>query len=506
MTISSTTRVAGPYTGNGTASAFPFAWKVFAAGDVNVYRTLTSTGVVTTLVLNSDYTVSLNVDQNSSPGGTVTLTGGNLATGTTLLIASDVANTQQVDLTNQGGFYPEVINDALDRATIQVQQVQEQVNRGIRYPDTEISLNAVLPKASDRANQYLAFDSNGAVDIGGAVPDQRYYGSKTSDPATRNDGTARQAGDLYFNSVSNVMKVFNGSAWDTVTTTPVDGDKGDITISGGGATYTIDNGAVTSAKLDTNIAVSGTLSVGSTASVTSDMTVGGDLTVTGNDIKASGGTTAITLSGADVAIAGDLTVTGNDIKSSGGTTVITLSSDDAAIAGDLTMTAGNVIVADTKGIDFSATANGSGTPTTEVLSDYEEGTWVPVYEAETGAFTTLTYTTQSGRYTKIGNMVIVSGIISTSNVAVGTAGGGMFIGGMPYPQSGTLASGTISLAINWNTDHPSNLEQDSGNSRMKMLYRSSANGGSIALAIGDFTTGATADRNRAAFTATYWTA
>jgi hypothetical protein len=170
------------------------------------------------------------------------------------------------------------------------------------------------------------------------------------------------------------------------------------------------------------------------------------------------------------------------------------------------MTAGNIILADTKGIDFSATANGSGTPTTEVLSDYEEGTWVPVYEAATGTFTTLTYTTQSGRYTKIGNMVIVSGIISTSNVVVGTAGGGMFIGGMPYPQSGTLASGTISLASNWNVDHPSNLEQDSGNSRMKIVYRSSANGGSIALAIGDFTTGATADRNRAAFTATYWTA
>ena len=262
MTISSTTRVAGPFTGNGTASAFPFAFKVFAAGDLDVLRTLTSTGVVTTLVLNSDYTVSLNADQNTSPGGTVTLTGGNLATGTTLLVASSVDNTQQVDLTNQGGFYPEVINDALDRATIQVQQVQGQANRGIRYPDTEISLNAVLPKASDRANQYLAFDSTGAVDIGGAVPAQRYYGSKTSDPATRNDGTARQAGDLYFNSVSNVMKVYNGSAWDTVTTTPVDGDKGDITISGGGATYTIDNGAVTSAKLNASLAITTSLTVG----------------------------------------------------------------------------------------------------------------------------------------------------------------------------------------------------------------------------------------------------
>ena len=245
MTISSTVRTAGPFT---SGSSFAFAFKVFAQADVAVYRTVTSTGVVTTLALNTDYTVSLSADQDTNPGGTVTLNTA-LAAGQSLLIVSAVANTQSTDITNQSGFYPDVINDALDRATVQVQQVQGQANRGIRYPATEISLNAELPKASDRANQYLAFDSNGEVDIGGAVPDQRYYGAKTADPATRNDGSARVAGDLYYNSVANTMKVFNGSAWDTVTTTPVDGDKGDITLSGGAATYTIDNDAVTTVKI-----------------------------------------------------------------------------------------------------------------------------------------------------------------------------------------------------------------------------------------------------------------
>ena len=43
--------------------------------------------------------------------------------------------------------------------------------------------------------------------------DDRYLGSKTSDPSVDNDGNALLAGALYFNSVSGVMKVYTGSAW-----------------------------------------------------------------------------------------------------------------------------------------------------------------------------------------------------------------------------------------------------------------------------------------------------
>jgi hypothetical protein len=519
-------------------------------------------------VLNTDYTVTLNGNQNTNPGGTVTLVAGPLASGFTLTLTSDLANLQPTDLTNQGGFYPEVINDSLDRATIQIQQLAGEVSRSIRAPLADGSPSMVLPPSDIRSNGFLAFDGNGLPTIqaaaSGAAPTSitrqvfSGTGSQTVFTLSTDPGAAGNSAQVFIGGVYQQRNTYtiNGTTL-TFTQAPVAGTNniefvnfligsgangvgivtltGDVTGSGTGTVpATIATNVVTLGKMQ-QIATDRLLGRDSAGTGNVEaLTVGGgiEFTTTGGirtsaftgDIAKTAGSVATTInagvvtpaklstgapswdSSSNLTIGGDLTVTGNDIKSSGGTTVITLSSDDAAIAGDLTMTAGNIILADTKGIDFSATGNGSGTPTTEVLSDYEEGTWVPVYEAETGAFTTLTYTTQSGRYTKIGNMVIVSGIISTSNVAVGTAGGGMFIGGMPYPQSGTLASGTISLAINWNTDHPSNLEQDSGNSRMKMLYRSSANGGSIALAIGDFTTGATADRNRAAFTATYWTA
>jgi Lon protease-like protein len=92
--------------------------------------------VETVLVLGTNYTASVNEDQNSSPGGTITLTAGALAAGFNLVITSDIENLQPTDLTNQGGFYPEVITDALDRATIQIQQLQEAVDRSAKLPIT----------------------------------------------------------------------------------------------------------------------------------------------------------------------------------------------------------------------------------------------------------------------------------------------------------------------------------------------------------------------------------
>ena len=43
--------------------------------------------------------------------------------------------------------------------------------------------------------------------------DDRFLGSKTSDPTLDNDGNALVAGSLYFNSVDGAMKVYTGSAW-----------------------------------------------------------------------------------------------------------------------------------------------------------------------------------------------------------------------------------------------------------------------------------------------------
>ena len=162
MTISGILRTAGPYIGNNTTTVFGFTFKVFAADQLVVIKLDTSTGVETTLTLITDYTVTLNGNQNSNPGGSITLPAV-LATGYNLTLTSNVANLQPTDLTNQGGFYPEVITDALDRATIQIQQMSDDVTRSIKAPlsDDPLTMDMTLPVVADRINKILAFDGTG---------------------------------------------------------------------------------------------------------------------------------------------------------------------------------------------------------------------------------------------------------------------------------------------------------------------------------------------------------
>jgi len=165
MTISSTNRIAGPFTGDGTTATFPFTFKVFEDSDLYVVTLNLSTGALTVLTLTTDYSVTLDADQDTNPGGSITLTAGNLATGLTLTITTDIAALQGVDLTNGGGFYPDVINGALDLLTILIQQLLDTAARSLQYPMGDTTTNAVLPSAAQRAGMVLAFDSNGNPEL-----------------------------------------------------------------------------------------------------------------------------------------------------------------------------------------------------------------------------------------------------------------------------------------------------------------------------------------------------
>ena len=97
--------------------------------------------------------------------------------------------------------------------------------------------------------------------------------------------------------------------------------------------------------------------------------------------------------------------------------------------------AGGATAADGVGIAFPATQSASSNA--NALDDYEEGTWTPTYLGETTAGST-TYTTQLGKYTKIGNVVYCNMQLSWS-AASGT--GYINIGGLPFSAvSGSLGT------------------------------------------------------------------
>lgn len=138
MTVSTNSRRAGPYAGNGVTTNFAFTFRMFSADDL-VATQADADGVETVLDNDTDYTGTLNADQNSNPGGSITLTTA-LPTGETLVITSAVAAAQSTNITNAGGFYPEVIETALDRAVVLVQQLEELIGRAMTIPVTNTTV------------------------------------------------------------------------------------------------------------------------------------------------------------------------------------------------------------------------------------------------------------------------------------------------------------------------------------------------------------------------------
>ena len=143
------------------------------------------------------------------------------------------------------------------------------------------------------------------------------------------------------------------------------------------------------------------------------------LTITNTGVEVKAGGTYSTASGNDLNI--DIPSTRSLFIKNAGTTAMTIDN-----TGNVTVNTGNLVIGTSgKGIDFSADGNAGGM-TSEVLDDYEEGTWTPTLDSGTN----ITYTSQSGRYTKIGGFVHCTAEIVVSNS--NSDGSNIAISGLPY--------------------------------------------------------------------------
>jgi hypothetical protein len=76
------------------------------------------------------------------------------------------------------------------------------------------SASTATTQATNASNSATASAASAAAAAASAdVFDDTYLGAKSSDPTVDNDGDPLTSGDLYFNTTSNELKVYNGSSW-----------------------------------------------------------------------------------------------------------------------------------------------------------------------------------------------------------------------------------------------------------------------------------------------------
>jgi len=240
MTISSDTIKSGPYDGNDVTTSFDYNYKIFADADLQVVHT-DSDEVETVLTLGVDYTVSGAGDDS---GGSITypVSGSPLPSGEKLTIVSDIDLKQLTDLSNQGGFFPEVHETVFDRLCRQVQQQAEKITRAVLAPISSSTLPADLYAALIAAAASAAASAASALATY-TIFDDRYLGSYAANPTTLNDGiTALDVthdGIEYWDSTLKVRKTWNGSTltWG-LTSTSVATNAVDVNAADSGGYFT----------------------------------------------------------------------------------------------------------------------------------------------------------------------------------------------------------------------------------------------------------------------------
>lgn len=156
MTVNAAPRSAGPFTGDGTNTSFPFGFKTLASDDLIVV--VGGSLGETVLVKDTDYTVALNPDQGVTPGGTVTypISGPAMDSQHRLSVISGVPYEQATTLPNGGPFNPVTIEKALDNLAMQTQQVVEKVGRSMQIPVTSPEDAEAMAQAVYNVNAKLA--------------------------------------------------------------------------------------------------------------------------------------------------------------------------------------------------------------------------------------------------------------------------------------------------------------------------------------------------------------
>lgn len=160
----------GFFIGDGGERTYPFSFKIFNPADVAVYTSNKAGTDEVKLAFGEEYTVSRNANQDTNPGGSITLVNP-LPEGRRMIIVSGWSYTQPTTFTNQGGFYPQVLNACLDRQLILTLQILDRLRRTLHQPITsDKKLNLAIPNPEPKSG--LSWSEDGTRIVNNDYPQQ----------------------------------------------------------------------------------------------------------------------------------------------------------------------------------------------------------------------------------------------------------------------------------------------------------------------------------------------
>jgi hypothetical protein len=260
--VQATPRKAGPFVGNGVSTVFAFSFKTRSTDHLKVIRA-DLTGVETTLLLNSQYTVALNADQEAMPGGSITLSAP-LALNYKLTILSLVPYAQTTDVPGSGVIPPAVLEDTLDLLVMQTQQLAEESTRAVKVsptsganpdtllPDSLAAAAASASAASSSATAAATSASAASTSAGTAISAAAAANTSASDASTSATNAANSATSAAASAAIAATSASNlASAWRATSTSS-------LAIGTGSKTFTTQAGKLFEVGSFVTIALVGT--------------------------------------------------------------------------------------------------------------------------------------------------------------------------------------------------------------------------------------------------------